>query len=1073
MDLENNVIHIEDSSKTKKVGNSLKRNRIYIISMTIVANIILFYSLHLLNARYSEAFPFVVPRLEEEPTLQKSDSNLTDFVNSFANKEIFSQVQFSEHAFYDRENNVVGTIEFPKYNQYQKQPYVANGYIGSRIPNLGQGFTFDQLTDSPDSKEDDLYNGWPLFDKRFSGAFIAGFYDLQENTTGNNFPELLKNGYESVISAVPQWTTLKLSIQKGDKNYTLDPSSPDGVGQITNYVQNMSLSNGIVTTQFTWLDLLDIKYTVLAHRSEINLGLVKVDIQNKGNDTVEIDVIDELDFDTAQRSQLNSVGHDSSGIYVSFSPENLDYISGAIYSTLHLDGILRRSNNKLTKQTSMIQLKGQDSIEFGKTVGVVSSDLDPKKFENARDTLQFAKQISQKFEHFDLIIKTHLQAWNQAIGKVPKISFQNDPLLDLGSRASVYHLLANTRSDAQGLTGALGVAGLSSDSYGGMVFWDTDFWMFRAILSLNPNHAKSIVNYRVHTHEQALKNTPQGYEGAVYPWTSGRFGNCTATGPCLNYEYHINSAIAMAAWELYLSGAVDDEYLKSTVYPLVNDAAKFYADYVTTYNETIDKYVTNNLTDPDEYANHVDNGAYTNAGIALLMNWINDIGSILDVKMPDNYKEISQKMYLPTADNSQNITLEYSGMNSSVGIKQADVVLLTYPLQNSLVDEEQAYTNMEFYSGKQVSYGPAMTFSIFSIVAANLASSGCASQSYLHKAMQPYFRGPFAQFSEQNNDDYKTNGGTHPAFPFLTGHGGFVQAVIQGLTGLRHSYTIENGKISRSLFLDPVSVPCLGDGVQYSGIHYDNHTISMNITDSTLVVKNEGKTSNKANDYISITIADRNPDHGTYKLKDGEEKSFKLYQPSKNFEDSISECGLATFYNITEGAPSDSSFSINDGDNSTRWQVKYNDTTGKILIDLHSVKNISSVIFNWADKPPKKVKLSKYRDTRFNAVTDFLAKVNFGNPVYKNYRFANPEEKLLNQSDVFEEVQSEDVSISAPFSSKEFEEVLVPLRHNTTSWDINLQSRFLLLEVDGIHNTEPIEDDYGGAKIAEVSFFNT
>lgn len=69
----------------------------------------------------------------------------------------------------------------------------------------------------------------------------------------------------------------------------------------------------------------------------------------------------------------------------------------------------------------------------------------------------------------------------------------------------------------------------------------------------------------------------------------------------------------------------------------------------------------------------------------------------------------------------------------------------------------------------------------------------------------------------------------------------------------------------------------------------------MNITESTFTIKNEGKTNNRANDYISITIADRNPGRGTYKLNDKEEKSFKLYQPNKNFEDSISECGLATF----------------------------------------------------------------------------------------------------------------------------------------------------------------------------------
>ena len=206
--------------------------------------------------------------------------------------------------------------------------------------------------------------------------------------------------------------------------------------------------------------------------------------------------------------------------------------------------------------------------------------------------------------------------------------------------------------------------------------------------------------------------------------------------------------------------------MESVAYPIINDAASFLAEYVVHYNDTLGKYTTKNLTDPDEFANHVDNGAYTNTGIVLVMRWAQTAGSILGKQVPKIYHDIETAMFLPTAENTQNITLEYSGMNSSVGIKQADVIMMTYPLENELIDQDQAYINMEFYSMKQVGYGPAMTFPIFSIVASNLAFTGCASQSYLHKAIQPFLRGPFAQFAEQNNDDYLTNGGTHPAFPF-------------------------------------------------------------------------------------------------------------------------------------------------------------------------------------------------------------------------------------------------------------------------------------------------------------------
>ena len=118
-------------------------------------------------------------------------TNLEQLVNSPENKQIFSQLKFSDQAFYDPHDNVVGTTEFPVFNQYQRQPYVANGYIGSRIPNLGQGFTYDQLTNSLTANDDDLLNGWPLFNKRYSGAFVAGFYDLQKHNR-NQFCRVIR-----------------------------------------------------------------------------------------------------------------------------------------------------------------------------------------------------------------------------------------------------------------------------------------------------------------------------------------------------------------------------------------------------------------------------------------------------------------------------------------------------------------------------------------------------------------------------------------------------------------------------------------------------------------------------------------------------------------------------------------------------------------------------------------------------------------------------------------------------------------------------------------------------------------
>ena len=67
------------------------------------------------------------------------------YIQSLVNSsvDVFSQIEggTTQGSFFDSQNNIVGSNFFQLLNKYQRQPYVANGYIGSRIPNLGQGFT--------------------------------------------------------------------------------------------------------------------------------------------------------------------------------------------------------------------------------------------------------------------------------------------------------------------------------------------------------------------------------------------------------------------------------------------------------------------------------------------------------------------------------------------------------------------------------------------------------------------------------------------------------------------------------------------------------------------------------------------------------------------------------------------------------------------------------------------------------------------------------------------------------------------------------------------------------------------
>lgn len=1027
--------------------------------MVFIFNVLV---LLLVHSYVVDSFPLLRNITAEVTT---SHNTLRDLVNSKENRLVFSKLQHSQSSFFDKQNNVVGTIDFPTLNQYQRQPYVSNGYLGSRIANLGQGFTYDQKDDK--GIPDDVLNGWPLFNKRYNGAFVAGFFDAQVNTTGTNFPELLDNGWESVIASVPQWASLLVSVKKDDRTYVLDPAHPDSIGSITHYTQNLSLANGIVTTQFVWLDTLAVRVDVFAHRSLITSGLVDLHISNLGSDPVDISVVDLLSIDTCERSTLLKELNDNDGIAISFTPDGVADAFGAIYSKVTGPG---ERTAKGSSQTLAYTLESHANSRFSKVVGVVTRDLDDT-LNSQKLVLNKAKANALAVTDVDAFINSHKVAWDHTLGATVAVTFPDDDLLTLASRSSVFHLAANTRPHAEGVTGALGVSGLSSDSYGGMVFWDTDLWMMGGLLPFIPSHTTSFVNYRSHLHEQARQNARDGgYDkGAVYPWTSGRYGNCTGTGPCLDYEYHLNWDIAKAAFDLYLSGNANEAFLESVAYPFIEDAALLYADYVE-YNQTLAQYTTSNLTDPDEYANHIDNGAFTNAAISLTMQWALDLAGYFNKTVPPIFSKINSNMHMPVSDVDR-ITLEYTGMNNSIGIKQADVIMVTFPLENELVSEEQAHTNMQYYSMKQVSYGPAMTFPIFSTVAATLASEGCASQSYLHKAVQPFLRAPFAQFSEQNNDNFVENRGTHPAFPFLTAHGGFLQAALYGLTGWRFAYDYDDGQLLRVLHLDPIALPCLPQGVLFEGLHYMNQLLALHLNETHLTVR-----SDKNNDdSFTVRVAERNKNSGVYEVSPGDVLSIAVYSTDIGMPGSISECGQATFTNITEGAFGDSPFSINDGDNTTHWQARYNDTTAKVIVDLKHIKNVSHGYLNWGDRPPKEVRLSYVSpDTAaqysLHDTTDFLTNVDFGNDLHSYYAFGTGE--VHAQDDVFTNLVDELVEPSAPFNQKEYLTVQLPPRHNITTFDLGVASQFVLIEYKGIHNTVPIDGNTGGASLYQVVLYD-
>ena len=190
------------------------------------------------------------------------------------------------------------------------------------------------------------------------------------------------------------------------------------------------------------------------------------------------------------------------------------------------------------------------------------------------------------------------------------------PELQAWVRGGLYSLLASAR---QGQGYSIGPAGLSSDNYAGLIFWDAETWMYPGLLLLHPDIARSMLEYRYKTMSGARANAARlGYQGIFYPWTSASAGDLpsechSVDPPHCRTQVHLQGDIALAAWHYYLA-TKDAAWLRSRGWPMLKGIAEFWASRVT--RNADGSYSINDTAGPDEYSNGVNDAVFTNAGAA-------------------------------------------------------------------------------------------------------------------------------------------------------------------------------------------------------------------------------------------------------------------------------------------------------------------------------------------------------------------------------------------------------------------------------------------------------------------------
>lgn len=427
-------------------------------------------------------------------------------------------------------------------------------------------------------------------------------------------------------------TGVALSLDLGDGTYldsTVDSET------ITDFHSTYDFKAGVLSWSYKWVPAGDkgsfkITYRLFANKLDVNQAVVDMQVVPSVNS--EAIIANVIDGYSAVRTDFVESGQDDGAIFSAVRPLGMSNVTAYIYANVtgseNVDLSSRKivtdrpyvnANESSIAQSLNVKFTANEPLRVTKFVGAASTDA----FENPQQT---AKQASSKALATGYLksLHSHVSEWATVMPEDSVDHFvdpktgalpSDEHIIDSAiiAVANTYYLLQNTagKNAIKAVSGApindesFQVGGLGSDSYAGQVFWDADVWMQPGLVASHPEAAQRVTNYRTKQYPQAMANIETAYAGsknkthfdpsaAVYPWTSGRFGNCTATGPCWDYQYHLNGDIGLSMMYQWIASG-DTQHFRENHFPIYDSVATLYSNLLERNGSS---WTLKNMTDP-------------------------------------------------------------------------------------------------------------------------------------------------------------------------------------------------------------------------------------------------------------------------------------------------------------------------------------------------------------------------------------------------------------------------------------------------------------------------------------------
>ena len=394
---------------------------------------------------------------------------------------------------------------------------------------------------------------------------------------------------------------------------------------------------------------------------------------------------------------------------------------------------------------------------------------------DAQTALALARKARD--DGFDALHTAHQKAW--ATLWQSDIEIAGDEKAQRLVHSDLYYLLANTTADTAWPTGACGM----TTGYLGHVFWDSDSWVFPALLLLHPQRAKSLVMFRGRTLPAArARARARGLQGAMYPWEADPERGTEQTPHFAHVlgerEIHVNADVAIAQWQYYLATG-DRAWLKQHGWPVIQAVARFWTSRVS-HGARSGVYEILHVTSVDEDYSDVPNDTFTNAAAAKALRIATQAAAVRGVPADPRWQAIAAGLKLPfSAAGQHHLDFDESVPHNidtwgGSSLPMLALPSLDLPMSDAVRRNDYRYALGPIRSSQRAPN--SMGLAPLSISAANAGYPEESAAWFERNIRANVVRPPF---------NVRTETATNNTGYFITAAGGLLQNILYGFSGLR------------------------------------------------------------------------------------------------------------------------------------------------------------------------------------------------------------------------------------------------------------------------------------------------